>query len=194
MNLQHLNIKIMVAQPEAIDFELFIPLFHRWIQTKATDEMLIDVADYLHVPEGPGVMLIGHEALMSLDNVENRWGFLYNRRTPMDGSNTEKMNKVMKVTLGHARRLEEDSSLSGKLKFRGEDLQLIFNDRLLTPNTDDTFRALEPDLNAFLNRLYSGTPYLLKRHSDPRERLTLDVKAEKGFGVNELLRNIGDRI
>ena len=30
--------------------------------------MLIDVADYRHVPAGPGVLLIGHEANYSLDN------------------------------------------------------------------------------------------------------------------------------
>ena len=49
-------------------------VFHQWIRDSVCPEMLIDVADYRHVPAGPGVMLIGHEANYSLDNRENRLG------------------------------------------------------------------------------------------------------------------------
>ena len=190
MNLQHLNVKIMIADPNGLDFEAFIPVFHHWIQKKMTQERLIDVADYLHVPEGPGVMLIAHEAFLSMDHSENRWGFLYNRRDGLEGNNLEKMKTVVKAALEHARRLEQEATLAGKLKFRGEELQFIVNDRLLVPNTDESFKTLEPELKTFLGKLYGGAPYSLNRHSDPRERFTLDVKGSRPFDLATLHQNL----
>jgi hypothetical protein len=189
MNLQHLNVKIMIAESDGIDFEAFIPIFI--VDSKeAHSRRLIDVADYLHVPEGPGVMLIAHEAFLSMDHVENRWGFLYNRRAPLEGSNLEKMKAVVKATLEHARRLEQESSLTGRLKFRGEELQLIANDRLLVPNSEESLKTLEPELNAFLGQLYSGASFSMKRHSDPRERFTLDIKGGRPFDLATLHQNL----
>src|SRR4030095_2895691 len=145
MNLQHFNIKIMASEPLGVDPEVLIPVFHHWIQKKVTKEMLVDVADYLHVPAGPGVLLVGHEANMSLDHSENRWGFLYGRKTVMNGSNLERMKEVVSSALTHCQRLETDPELQGKLKFRGEEIQLIVNDALLTPNTDVALKEWGPD-------------------------------------------------
>ena len=38
-----------------------IATFHQWIASNALGEILIDVADYSHVPNGPGVVLIGYD-------------------------------------------------------------------------------------------------------------------------------------
>lgn len=38
-----------------------IATFHEWIAARALDEVLIDVADYSHVPGGPGVVLVGYD-------------------------------------------------------------------------------------------------------------------------------------
>jgi hypothetical protein len=189
MDLQHLNVKIM-ADLNGVDPETLIPIFHKWIQTKATKEMLIDVADYLHVPEGPGVLLVGHEAFMSLDHGENRWGFLYNRRAPMNGGSQDRLQGVTRAALEHCKRLEEEEALRGKLKFRGEEIQLAVNDRLLAPNTEETFKSLEPEIKTFLGKLYGGAAYTYKRHNDPRERFTLDIKAQGTFTVTELLQKM----
>lgn len=38
-----------------------VATFHEWIASHALGEVLIDVADYSHVPGGPGVVLIGYD-------------------------------------------------------------------------------------------------------------------------------------
>lgn len=38
-----------------------ITSFQQWIASRALDDILIDVADYSHVPGGPGVVLIGYD-------------------------------------------------------------------------------------------------------------------------------------
>ena len=41
---------------------------------------MIDVANYAHVPKGPGVALIGHGTDYFIDEGEGRLGLLYNRK------------------------------------------------------------------------------------------------------------------
>ena len=44
-----------------VDLEQYVAVFHDWIRQSALEGLLIDVASYAHVPNGPGVLLIGHE-------------------------------------------------------------------------------------------------------------------------------------
>ena len=45
------------------------------------------------------------------------------------------------------------------LKFSGHELQLVVNDRLLAPNTDETWQAARPELAAFFDQLYGPGRY-----------------------------------
>ena len=69
-------------------------------------------------------------------------------------------------------------------------MQLIINYRLLVPNTAETFVALESDLKAFFTTLYNGAEYTLAHHTDPRERFTVNIKAESSFDAETLLKNL----
>jgi hypothetical protein len=187
MNLQHINIKFFIENPEAVKLEEYSAVFNNWIQRHVTEELLIDVADYLHVHNGPGMILIGHEADYSLDNRAGRLGLLYNRKTQLDGSVQEKLVQAARAALTAARLLEKENSV----KFNGHEAQVLINDRLLVPNTPETFATLEPDLRTFLDRLYNGTEYTLTYASvDPRERFTVDIKVTTRFDVETLLKNL----
>ena len=95
MELQHINVKIYVDGDLAIDPAAFIDVFHEWVREHTLDELLIDVADYRHVPAGPGVMLIGHEGDYSMDNAGDRWGLRYNRKAAVDGSNDDRLRQAL---------------------------------------------------------------------------------------------------
>jgi hypothetical protein len=174
MDLQHLNVKFFVDQPETVDLESFLGVFNTWIQDQVTDELLIDVADYRHVWAGPGVILIGHAANYSLDNAGNRLGLLYNRKAPLPGSNRDRLQQAVRAALLAAQRLSAQPGLT----FSGRELQLTVNDRLLAPNTAATWEAAQPELAGFFDQLYGPGRYTLARHPEPRERFTVDVRAE----------------
>ena len=56
------------------------------------DEVLIDVADYSHLSEGPAdPARRAHEANYSLDNHSAEMGLLYSRKQPADGDLTERL-------------------------------------------------------------------------------------------------------
>ncbi len=191
MNLQHLNLKIL-AKPGAqkIPFETYIPIFHSWIQQKLTEEMLIDVADYAHVPEGPGVLLIGHQANISMDNIEGRLGLLYNRKVKEEGTNAEKIRRILKLALSHAQRLEQEPALAGKLQFDFSKLQWIVNDRLLASNTEKDFEAFKQEISTVLSSVYGTEKIQASRLTDPRQRLTLDVNLDGSFELKKLLEKL----
>ena len=46
MELQHINTKIYLKDGIVPESEKIVSIFHKWIQEKAAEELLIDVADY----------------------------------------------------------------------------------------------------------------------------------------------------
>jgi hypothetical protein len=161
--VQHINVKIFIENPGAIDLADAIGVFHQWIKDSVCPEMLIDVADYLHVPEGPGILLIGHEANYSLDDREGRPGLLYNRKATLDGNFESRLKQAHEAALAACDRLEQDPAFGGKLKFDRTDVEVFVNDRLLAPNNDDTWQSLQPELA----RYFAGST--LSRKGEPRD-------------------------
>src|SRR5215208_2109161 len=186
MNIQHVNIKFYLENPEAVNLADYAAIFNTWIQKQRLEELLIDVADYLHVHNGPGIMLIGHEADYSLDNRAGRLGLLYNRKEQLEGTTEEKLAQATRAALTVAQILERENGL----KFNGSEVHMIINDRLLVPNTVETLTALEPDLKSYFGQLYNGAEYSLSHNDDRRERFTVNVKTESKLDVDTLLKNL----
>ena len=186
MNVQHINIKLFIENPQSVNLADYSAVFNTWIQKHALDELLIDVADYLHVQNGPGLLLIGHEADYSLDNRAGRLGLLYNRKKQLEGTTQEKLAQATRALLIAAQLLEKENGL----QFNTQEIQVLINDRLLVPNTTETFITLEPELRTFFDKLYNGTEYEISYKTDPRERFTVEIRAVTRFGVETLLNNL----
>jgi len=186
IELQHINVKLLVRDPEKVDLEAVVPVFHTWIQGQIFDELLLDVADYSHVPDGPGIVLIGHEADYALDNTDGRLGVRYNRKAPWPGSNRERLAQATRSALNAFQRLEQDFNLH----FNNREIEIIVNDRLLAPNNDETRKAAEPELKAFLDQLF-GTEYLVKYPMEGRRLFGARVELAREVSVQELLVNVG---
>ena len=191
MQLQHVNVKLLVQNPEKMDLEPLIPIFHEWIQDQIPGELLLDIADYRHVPAGPGVVLIGHQGDYSVDNTDNRLGVRYNRKAALDGSNEDRLKQAARAALTACRRLEADARLAGKLRFGGQEIEIFINDRLLAPNTDATREAAGPELRAFARKLFRGADYSVTYESDRRKLFRAIIKPARFFSIAELLESLG---
>ena len=191
MELQHVNFKLRIAHAGEADLAPLIPVFHGWIQAQVFGDLLLDVADYRHVPGGPGVVLIGQEGDYSVDNTDDRLGVRYNRKASLGGSNQDRLRQAARAALTASRQLEAEPGLEGKFRFGGREIELFFNDRLLAPNRDATREAAQPDLDEFLRKLFRGSEYSLKYENDPRRLFGLTVQTSRPFLVSELLANLG---
>jgi hypothetical protein len=184
--LDHVNIKIL-ARETGVDLEPAIPMFHRWIQDSLVDGLVIDVADYRHVPAGPGVMLIGHQSNYSLDLAFTRLGLLYNQKLPVRGTLNEKLQSAFASALAACSLVEEEPAFRNKLSFDAGQCEITFNDRLLAPNTDETWHAVQSEIVRFLDDLYGKGAYQAERAGEPRERLRVAVQAAEFVPVFGLL-------
>jgi len=174
--MQHVNLKVFAKSAQGVNLADAIPVFHRWIQRRELPELLIDVADYSHVPAGPGVLLIGHEANYSLDFGRNRLGLLYNRKAA--GLSGGELGLAYERALDACRRLEREPEFLGELLFDTGKLEVTFNDRLLHPNTDEGWREVQPELERFFDGIFGRDQYALTRVGAPRERLRASVTDE----------------
>ncbi len=188
MQLQHVNVKLLVQNSDAANLEPLIPIFHGWIENQsAVNELLIDVADYSHVPAGPGIVLIGHEGNYSVDNTGNRLGVRYNRKAALDGSNQDLLTQAARAALTACQRLEAEPQLEGKFRFNGQDIEIFVNDRMVAPNNAATHEMLDADFHLFSRKLFRGKEYSISYGGDPRGLFTAFVKTAQPFSVEDLL-------
>jgi len=190
MEARKVQFKVFVKSPAKVDVDPIVPVFHQWIRDKAFDELLIDVTDYAHVPNGPALLLVGHGSDYAVDFAEGRAGLLYSRKREAPKDAKACVADALKRALSAAKKLEDDKSLSPKIEFRADELLFRLNDRLRAPNTDETMKAVEPVLRDVLAKAYSGVDLTLERVGTPRELFSVRVKAPGAPGVSGLLARI----
>src|SRR6266513_3157575 len=84
-DLHRVCVKLYAPEPDDGVDTILVPVFHEWIRDRALDLVLVDVADYTHAPDSPGVVLVSHEASFALDRSDGRFGLLAQRRRPVAG-------------------------------------------------------------------------------------------------------------
>jgi hypothetical protein len=169
MELYRLGIKFFASSGEHIDLIEFIPIFHEWIQKQIINEhLLIDVHNYSHIHEGPGILLVAHEGNFSVDFADGRMGFLYYRKQPF-----HTLADILKPALQSCRLLADDPRMSGRIHFSTDDVLIFANDRLVAPNRRETFSQIQPQLSTALKEVLGKSFKLSRIGDDPKERLTI---------------------
>jgi hypothetical protein len=173
---QRVCVKVYAAE-DSIPDSTFVPIFHEWIRDRALDLVLLDVADYTHVPDGPGVMLVAHETTFALDRSDGRFGLLAQQRRPISGDAGDAIATTLRQALLVADRLEADRRLAGRLAFDRASIRIEANDRLRSPNGDSGFNALEPYVRSGVSRVYpDASVHTIRLDAPPRERLAIAVR------------------
>jgi hypothetical protein len=179
MSLQHVNVKIFVDGELNIKIEDLVKLFHRWVSEQSMPEMMVDVADYMHVPDGPGIVLVGHEADYSLDFTAGRAGLRYNYKAKREGSSQDNLRHAFECATQACAKLE--GSLSG-LTFDRTQLQVVINDRAIAPNTEETRTVFADDFAAFAAEI-GGSSADITYESNPRRLFGAHIKLANAFEV-----------
>lgn len=174
-DVYRIGAKVYCTKGADLDIEELIPIFHRWIQQKRTSNMLVDVADYSHVPSGPGILLVSHEGNYMVDDLGGRRGLTFYRKQPLTGALGERLLAVAREAVSTARMLSSEPELADRLEFSGAELSVYFNDRLNAPNTDECYAAMKPELTRLFDRAL-GAGAKVTRADDPRERLTVTAR------------------
>ncbi|NQU12244.1 hypothetical protein HQ590_15725, partial [bacterium] len=162
-------IKLLLTDGRDQDLAAFVAVFHGWIQQqKIPDHLLIDVHDYRHVHQGPGILLVAHEGNFTIDGAAGHLGLTYCRKQPAaDG-----LQAAFDSAQTARRLLEAEPRLAG-IRFRTDEFLVFSNDRLLAPNTPEARDRLAPAISrTFNNAVVTVAP----QTADPRERLAFVVR------------------
>lgn len=180
MELQHLVAKIHVEGPLTIDPAQVVDVMHQWVaQQSMPGVALVDVAELLHVPKGPGVIAVGYEADYALDHTDGIWGVLHRQKTQLPGTDNERVAHGLREAAQAAARLQEAFPA---LKLSRTSFELIINDRGIAPNTDATYAIVEPALRAALEHLLGHGEFTFTRHNrEPRQRCGVTVTTARPF-------------
>lgn len=174
------------AAPESV-----IGVFHAWIRERRLPELLIDVANYAHVPEGPGVVIIGHGSDYGLDLGQGRAGLLHNRKRA-GLAPSEWLEDLARRTLHVADLLEREPALGGKLRFATNELRFRINDRLAAPNDAETWAAVKPELSILAARLFGDSFELTPTEAgSPKELFAVRLTTTTSAPLATLLERAG---
>ena len=185
MDLQKFGIKLFFNTNGSFNSKDFIPVFHRWIQDNIFDDhLLIDVADYSHILDGPGVMLISHEGNFSLDQENKQPGIMYMRKTEIAGSFTKRFNMVLSTVIKVANRLS-DININKQINFKPNLFRFIANDRLYAGNTADNQDLYKQKIQKALDGKYPGCQFEFRDVSDENERLAFTVNFSNDINILE---------
>ena len=189
MELQKISVKFFTAESKQVPLTDFIDIFHGWIQ--GSNGVYHDVADYSHMQAGPGIVLIASDANVSIDETGNRRGLLYSQKSKLSGSNLEKLSTVLRSALENCLRLEQEPALRGQLRFAGNQVEILVNDRLAAPNTGEAFEKIRPEIDFLARCLYASTNFTLSCDAkDPRQRLSVTISTPLLVDTNTLLNNL----
>jgi hypothetical protein len=183
MELQHLIAKIPVAGALGIDPAKIVDVMHMWVASQTMPGViLVDVAELLHVPKGPGVIAVGVEADYALDHTGGIWGIVYRQKSQRAGSNAGRVAHALREAARAGALLEQ--AFPAGLKFSRTVFELIINDRGIAPNTQETYAAAEPEIRAALRQLLGHENLEITRHDrEARQRCGFTVRSATPFDL-----------
>lgn len=166
-------VKLFFSQETRLPASAFVPVFHRWIQREAVEDLLIDVHNYAHIHRGTGILLVGHEGDYAIDFGGGRSGILYRLKRDAQPTPGESLAVAIRRVAAAAQLLQGERSLAG-LRVRTDELEILVVDRLAFPNTRETFDAVKEELSTVVRRAFSDEAATLVRiDNDAREPLAL---------------------
>ena len=188
---KRIAVKRYFQAPHNPDPMTILRVFHRWIREKTVEGLLIDAADYKHLPKGPGIVLVGLDVDYAVDNSDGIPGLLVRQKrydpetTPFD----ELVLRSLQLIAEASRQLEIEPLLDG-LRFSDQGFVLSLPDRLLYPNTEESFWTAAQALQAALFPLVGDQVQVIRLSSDPRKTLRIEL----GFQGTQTFQTLQARL
>lgn len=170
MNVQKITAKLFTDAPADPSLDPFLTIFGRWRHDETHPTGWVDMADYAHVPKGPGIMLVGQRGNLAMDMADPGPGILYSNKKDLEGTIEDRILETFTRCTELARELIAQPEYPEAFKPRAGFWELAFNDRLDLPNTEATDRLLRPAVDRALDELLGAGSYMIIRQSDSSRR------------------------
>jgi hypothetical protein len=187
---ERIGVKLPLVNPRSLDRKALIPVFHRWIQDGAIDGLLLDVHDYTHVPDGPGVILIAHEGHVRVDEAADNPGLEFERKRQAVGGLLERLRDAWTRSVQAAVALEADTTIEPAARFRTSEVFFRFPDRLAVPVDEPASSRVAETILELATLIYDTTAVTVRPAGGARTPLTVRVETRR----TPDLRSLGARL
>ncbi len=172
MRLQRISV-VVPLEDSSVSVEAVVPVFHKWIKERRLEGLPIDVARYGHVPNGPGVILIGFEGDLALEETTGAPALRYTLKRAEDGDAAQHIVLALGRLLEAAGELEKDAGI----RVDRSSVTVRIADKLNAPNTDENRQALQGEVvSAVTSTLGFNAPDVIGGSTDPRDALSWTVR------------------
>jgi hypothetical protein len=185
-DLQRIELKMLVDGPAQPDLDPLLAAFDRWRKQENAPSEWIDLADYAHMPKGPGVMMAGKRENFGVNLIDPGPGIFFTGKKNYAGSTADRFVEAFRRCLKLAKTLLAEPDYPAALQPKTGEWLVVVNDRLDFPNDDDTDGEIRPGLETALNRLFGEGRFTLTRDEDPAHRLGYHVRAAAAPSLDEL--------
>ncbi len=186
-DLQRIDLKVLARAPQPPPLDPILTIFDRWRKEEDAPSDWVDLADYAHMPQGPGVMMAGKREHFSVDTNEPGLGILAQTRKDLDGAVEQRFLEAFRRHLTLATRLLGEAEWPAAITVDSSKWVIAVNDRLNFPNNDETDHALKTGLIAALDHVFGQNGYTLTRDDNPRRRYGYVVEAGEAPSLSDLL-------
>jgi len=188
---KRLGVKFSLKQKPKLQPADILPIFQRWIQEHAVPGMLIDVIDYKHVVEGPGVILVADEADYAYDQGDGQAGLNYIRKRDLPDNLSAALRLSFQHALQGAQALAAEAP--GDLVFDYSSAKISFLDRMNYRNQPEVFAAVRAEIAEILSEIYSAPVDVTRVNDDPRRLFAVRAAVSAGqFDVDDIARRLSD--
>lgn len=171
MNPARLSVRFAASDAPA-DLAPTIEMFHRFIQRGLVEGLILDVADYRHVPDGPGVLLVGHD----VDYGVTESAFTTVRKRHAHDDAATQLRDVLRLGLGTLDAIADDGQVGASFD-RSRLTVTAFDRRLGAPA--EAAEALHAELAPVIAELYGAEATVdTVVADDPRQAPRLEVSAD----------------
>ena len=181
-DLQRVDVKLLLDTPQNPDLDPFLVIFDRWRKREDHASDWVDLADYAHMPTGPGILIAGKRDRFAINLNPPGPGLLTSVRTGLQGGLEDRFREAFRRARALTSAVLTEPEFPSAFQVIEHAWEVCVNDRLQFPNTDESDSVVRPALAAAVG----VEPSSLQRHADPRGRLGYslghDCVAERALG------------
>ncbi len=186
-----LGVKFSLKQEPKLQPADILPIFQRWIQEHAVPGMLIDVIEYKHVVEGPGVILVADEADYAYDLGKGQAGLNYIRKRDLPDS----LSAALRLSFHHALQAAQalEAEAPGDLIFDYTSAKISFLDRMNYRNQPEVFDAVRAEIAEIVSGIYATPVEVSRVNDDPRRLCAVRATVSaSNFDLDDIARRLSD--
>lgn len=185
-DLQRIELKMLVDGPAQPDLDWLLAVFDRWRKQDDAPSEWVDLADYAHMPKGPGVMMAGKRENFGVNLIDPGPGVFFTGKKDYAGSTADRFVEAFRRCLTLAGTLLAEPEYPAALPPKTGDWLVVVNDRLDFPNNAEVDAEIRPGLEAALGRIFGEGAFTLTRDEDPSHRLGYRLRAASAPSIDEL--------